>query len=156
MPFIPISTPLSTVLAYLQRNTVAAAWRETKRVLGVTDRRRKDDKRLLLCTRRDSNPQYDVRSVAWYPFHYECIVCINTNYHTLKPDKKKEPRERLFLVGRCVYFFAAPPIMRNIFVPHVLHGPCVAWRPVFIVITSSLFISLFALHFTQYASVAIY
>ena len=25
-----------------------------------------------LCTRQDSNPQYDVRSVAWYPFHYVC------------------------------------------------------------------------------------
>ena len=45
--------------------------------------------------------------------------------------------------------------MRNIFVPQTGQLPCVAGLPFFIVTFFSSFIVLFALHLTQYASVAI-
>jgi hypothetical protein len=40
----------------------------------------------------------------------------------------------------------------NTFVPHVEHSPVVAGLPFFIVVAVGFLISLFALHFTQYAS----
>src|SRR3989344_1473413 len=55
------------------------------------------------------------------------------------------------------YFFA--PIILNILVPHFSHVPVIARLSVppfpFIATSFSSFISRFALHFTQYASVAI-
>jgi len=45
-----------------------------------------------------------------------------------------------------------PPIL-NIFVPQVPQVPVVAGLPFFIVIAVGFFISFFALHFTQYASI---
>jgi hypothetical protein len=44
------------------------------------------------------------------------------------------------------------PIL-NIFVPQVEHVPVVAGLPFFIVMAVGLFISFFALHLTQYASI---
>ena len=47
-----------------------------------------------------------------------------------------------------------PPPILNILVPQTEHAPVVAGRPFFMVICFSPFISLFALHFTQYPTVA--
>jgi hypothetical protein len=47
-----------------------------------------------------------------------------------------------------------PPPILNIFVPQTEHVPVVAGRPFFMVICLSPLISLFALHFTQYPTVA--
>ncbi len=47
-----------------------------------------------------------------------------------------------------------PPIL-NIFVPQEGHVPFFAFLPFFIVTSSGSFISLFSLHFTQYASVIV-
>jgi hypothetical protein len=44
------------------------------------------------------------------------------------------------------------PIL-NIFVPQLEHVPVVAGLPFFIVMAVGFFISFFALHFTQYASI---
>jgi hypothetical protein len=49
-------------------------------------------------------------------------------------------------------YYLLLPIL-NILVPQVGHTPWVAGRPFFIVISLGSFISLFALHFTQYASI---
>ena len=48
-------------------------------------------------------------------------------------------------------YFAAPIL--NIFVPQVSQVPVVAGLPFFMVIAVASFISFFALHFTQYASI---
>jgi hypothetical protein len=48
------------------------------------------------------------------------------------------------------YSFGIAPI-RNTFVPHVGHVPFTAGRPFFNVVSWGSLISLFALHFTQYA-----
>jgi hypothetical protein len=76
------------------------------------------------------------------------------------------PRPRsYFLFLPFAFFFVAalafalalpppPPPILNILVPQTEHVPVSAFRPFFMVTALSPFISLFALHFTQYASVA--
>lgn len=49
--------------------------------------------------------------------------------------------------------FPLPPPILNILVPQIEHVPDIALRPFFMVICFSPFISLFFLHFTQYACV---
>jgi Na+-driven multidrug efflux pump len=49
--------------------------------------------------------------------------------------------------------FPLPPPILNILVPQTEHVPDIALRPFFMVICFSPFISLFFLHFTQYACV---
>jgi hypothetical protein len=64
-----------------------------------------------------------------------------------------------FAAGLALAFaLAAPPLLPppilNILVPQTVHVPEIALRPFFMVTCFSPFISLFALHFTQYACVA--
>jgi Na+-driven multidrug efflux pump len=49
--------------------------------------------------------------------------------------------------------FPLPPPILNILVPQTEHVPDIALRPFFMIICFSPFISLFFLHFTQYACV---
>lgn len=62
-----------------------------------------------------------------------------------------------FLAGALALALAPPPLpppILNILVPQTEHVPDSALRPFFMVTCFSPFISLFALHFTQYACVA--
>jgi hypothetical protein len=69
------------------------------------------------------------------------ILCLDVFLIGKKTKNEKKEKRHL------------PPIL-NIFVPQTVHMPCVAGLPFFIVTFFSSFIVLLALHFTQYASVA--
>ena len=73
------------------------------------------------------------------------IIRLNLGIFEMENEKKKK-----FFEVLCDY----PPIL-NIFVPHIGHVPFFAFLPFFIVTSSGSFISLFSLHFTQYASVIV-
>src|SRR5215204_1117159 len=99
---------------------------------------------------------------------YYYIIKIKFSSHLMRDNNRQLLPYFFFLLVFLLLLFVAcfiatlaledlspPPPILNIFVSQTVHVPDIAPLPFFIVTCFSFFMSLFALHFTQYACVAI-